>query len=36
MYRVSIAKSRDKNQAIGDFNKFRAENPNEQVWVLGI
>lgn len=36
MFRVSISKTTDKNRALRDFNKFRAENPNESVWLLGI
>jgi len=36
MYRVSIIKTKDKSQAIAEFNKFRSENPNDAVWVLGI
>ncbi len=36
MYRVSIGKTTDKNQALFNFNKFKAENPNESVWLLEI
>ena len=36
MFRVSIGKTTDKNRALNDFNKFRSENPNESVWLLGV
>jgi len=36
MYRVSINKFIDKNRALSEFKKFRANYPNESVWLLGI
>jgi len=36
MFRVSISKTTDKNRALSDFSKFRADNPNEPIWLLGI
>lgn len=36
MFRVSINKFTIKSDAISEFNRFRNENPNESVWVLGI
>lgn len=36
MFRVSISKTTNRNQALSDFNKFRSDNPNESVWLLGI
>ena len=35
MYRVSINQFSDKNIAISEFNKFRSQNPNESIWLLG-
>jgi len=35
MYRVSINQFSDKNIAIAEFNKFRSQNPNESIWLLG-
>ncbi|MHC1703647.1 MAG: SPOR domain-containing protein [Tenuifilaceae bacterium] len=36
MFRVSLLKTLDKSEALRELNKFRSENPNEAVWVLGI
>lgn len=36
MYRVSILKTMDKNRALGEYNKFKTENPNEAAWILGV
>ena len=34
MFRVSIGKTTDKNKAFSDLNQFKANNPNDSVWLL--
>ncbi len=36
MFRVSISRTTDKSKSLSDLNKFKSDNPNESVWILGM